>query len=212
MLKRMIQAEWDQNADCSRIEAAVRLAEQDFVSLCNRQLDTEEKRKKWNSIRDRTILAVRDVRHNMHKRANEAKRIQACMIKMFFQEREAEIKHSKLSPSEEYLGSFQDSSTKGLLDHLRYLVRIGDLIGVQRIRVTFKRRDDRHRYAEDFDEILAQFVFAQSGDLGERLTTIRRLAEEADSKITELFCRPIDQPNTPGPSPLKPVPVSALHF
>ena len=209
MLKTFIEAERDQNADCARIEAAVRLAEQDFTSLGNRQLDPDEKQKKWICLRDRTILAVRDVRRNMISRANEAKRTQICMIENFFHDRVADGRHNKLSASAEDARSFQDFSTKRLLDHLRYLVRVGDLTSVHSIRATFQRRDDRHRYAREFDQILTQFVFAQSRDLGERLARISQLAEEANSKIMELFGWRIVQPNPPSPSRVKPEAVSA---
>ncbi len=56
MVKNFIEAERDQDADCARIEAAVRLAERDIAFLDERPLDPEEKREKWCTIRDRTIL------------------------------------------------------------------------------------------------------------------------------------------------------------
>ena len=56
-----------------RIEAAVRLAEERIAALQARLLSEEEKRERWYTIRDQTVLAVRDVRHNVIKRANEAK-------------------------------------------------------------------------------------------------------------------------------------------
>ena len=73
MLRNIIETERQQDADCARIEAAVRLAEGRIVALQERLLNEEEKRERWYTIRDQTILAVRDVRHNVIKRANEAK-------------------------------------------------------------------------------------------------------------------------------------------
>ena len=73
MLRDIIETERQQDADCARIEAAVRLAEERIAALQARLLNEEEKRERWYTIRDQTVLAVRDVRHNVIKRANEAK-------------------------------------------------------------------------------------------------------------------------------------------
>jgi hypothetical protein len=73
MLRDIIETERQQDADCARIEAAIRLAEGRIAALQVRLLDEAEKRERWHTIRDQTILAVRDVRHNVIKRAIEAK-------------------------------------------------------------------------------------------------------------------------------------------
>src|SRR5258705_3636672 len=102
MLKNVIEAERDQDADCTRIDAAVRLAEQDIAALESRQLDPDQTYKKWSEIRDRTILAVRDVRRNIVKRANEAKEIQRAMIETSFRERAAYPSNDNAQPLLEY--------------------------------------------------------------------------------------------------------------
>src|SRR5207302_1832989 len=73
MLRGAVEAERAEreHADCARIDAAVALAEQDIAALEDRQLAPDEIRKQWFAIRDRTILAIRDVRNNIVKRANE---------------------------------------------------------------------------------------------------------------------------------------------
>ena len=73
MLRNIIETERQQDDDCARIEAAVRLAEERIVALQARLLNETEKRERWYTIRDQTVLAVREVRHNVIKRANEAK-------------------------------------------------------------------------------------------------------------------------------------------
>jgi hypothetical protein len=73
MLRNIIEAERQQDADCARIEAAVRIAEERIVALRARLLDEGDARERWCTIRDQTVLAVREVRHNVIKRANEAK-------------------------------------------------------------------------------------------------------------------------------------------
>ena len=80
MRKNFIEVERDQEADCARIVNALQLAEQEFANLYRRDYDTEEARRKRTSIRDRTILAIRDVRHNIAQRAREAHQARARLI------------------------------------------------------------------------------------------------------------------------------------
>jgi len=80
------RAERDQDADCARIDAAIGLSEQDIAALEDRQLDPDEMRKQWSAIRDRTIIAIRDMVHNVVKRAIEAKATEDCIIQKFVRE------------------------------------------------------------------------------------------------------------------------------
>ena len=73
MLKNIVALERDQQADYARVENAVRMAESEIAFLETRQLHSDELQKRRSAIRDRTILAVRDVRQNMAKRAVAAK-------------------------------------------------------------------------------------------------------------------------------------------
>jgi hypothetical protein len=188
MLKNIVEAERDQDADCTRIGAVVRLAEQDIAVLKRGQLDPDEAHKKWSAIRDQTILAVRDIRRNVVKRADEAKETHREMIEAFFRDRGAHPEDNKGRPLPEYSGVLQEIPTKGLLDHLRYLIQVGDFVRAQSVRAAFELRKDRYRYALAFEKILAQLAFAESGDLDERLARISRSADEMDAKITDLFC------------------------
>ena len=181
MLKNIIDAERDQDADCARIDAAIHLAERDIATLESWQLDSDEARKGWFAIRDRTILAIRDVRRNVIKRANEAKETERWMIEKFFRER------ANGNPLHEFSVTLQDIPTKGLLDYLCYLIRVGDPARVQCVRVAFKARLDHHRYNVTFDRKLAGFAFAEYGDMGERLARICRSAEKADARVVDLF-------------------------
>jgi hypothetical protein len=188
MLKNIIEAERDQDADCTRIGAVVRLAEQDIAVLKCGQLNPNEARKKWSAIRDQTILAVRDIRLNVVKRADEAKETHREIIEAFFRDRGAHPEDNKSRPRPEYSAILQEIPTKGLLDHLRYLIQVGDFVRAQSVRAAFELRKDRYRYALAFEKILAQLAFAESGDLDERLARISRSADEMDAKITDLFC------------------------
>jgi hypothetical protein len=184
MVKDVIEAERaerDQDADCARIDAAINLAEQDIAALESRQLDSEEARQGWFAIRDRTILAIRDVRRDVIKRANEAKETETWMIEKFFREK------ANGNPLHEFSVTLQDIPTKELLDYLCYLIRVNDPARVQCIRIVFKARLDHHRYNVTFNKILAGFAFAESGDMGERLARICRSADKADARVADLF-------------------------
>jgi hypothetical protein len=89
------------------------------------------------------------------------------MIENLFCDTEVD-RREVISTLTEYSASLQHMPTRDLVDHLKYLVRIGDLIRVRCIRAAFHGRQDRHRYAEIFDEILAQLAFAESRELDER--------------------------------------------
>ena len=184
MVKDVIEAERaerDQDADCARIDAAINLAEQDIAALESRQLDSEEARQGWFAIRDRTILAIRDVRRDVIKRANEAKETETWMIEKFFRE------NANGNPLHEFSVTLQDIPTKELLDYLCYLIRVNDPARVQCIRIVFKARLDHHRYNVTFNKILAGFAFAEFGDMGERLARICRSADKADARVADLF-------------------------
>jgi hypothetical protein len=179
---KILQAERDQDADCARIDAAIGLAEQEIAALESRQLDPDGRRKKWCAIRDQTILAIRDVRHHIVRRATEARETEVWMIEKWLRERaEGRTMH-------EFSATLQDIPTKGLLDYLRYLIQIGDQARVQCIYIAFNARDDHHPYKVTFDRMFAQFALAECGDLGERLARICRLSENADARVADLFC------------------------
>ena len=92
------------------------------------------------------------------------------------------------SPSpHEFSSALQDVPTKGLLDYLNYLIRVGDVGRVQCIRVVFKARGDHHRYNLTFEKMLAQFALAEFGGFEERLTRICRLADEVDAALAAIF-------------------------
>src|SRR6516164_6631115 len=86
----------------------------------------------------------------------------------------------------------QHIPTNGLLNYLRYLIRIGELERVQGVCAAFENRLDRHSYVSAFEEIVAECALTDSGDdLGKRLARICRLAADADAKIAQ-FAR-LDQ-------------------
>jgi hypothetical protein len=175
------QAERDHDADCVRIDAAIALAEKDIAALEDRQLAPDEIRKEWSAIRDRTILAIRDVRNNIVKRANETKATQRWMIEKFVRDESDE------RILREFSITLKEVPTKELVHYLRYLSKIGDRARIQTICAVFAARDDRSAYNVSFDKMLAQFAEAEYGDIWERLTRICRLAEKVDARLANLF-------------------------
>jgi hypothetical protein len=185
MLKDAIEAqraERDQDADCARIDAAIVLSEQDIAALEDRQLDPDEMRKQWSAIRDRTILAIRDLVHHVAKRAAEAKATEVWMIQKLAREETDGMVMGEFSVV------LKEVPTRKLVDYLRYLVQIGDRPRIQSVRMVFAARADHQAYDVTFGKMLTQFALAEYGDLGERLARICRLAEKADARIANLFC------------------------
>ncbi|HEY7297317.1 MAG TPA: hypothetical protein VH684_05205 [Xanthobacteraceae bacterium] len=179
MIKDVIQAEWDQAADCALIDDAVHLAEADMAALAQSQ----ENHRHWSAIRDRTILTMRDVRRNILHRADEAKATLKELTESFFR-----ANGIKAPPN--YSTTLQDIPTTGLVHHLQYLIRTGELQRVQGIRDALENRLDRHSLVAVFEEILAQCLLSDSqSESRKRLVRICRLAKEADAKLTGLWFR-----------------------
>jgi hypothetical protein len=120
MLKDGLKAEREQEADCARIDAAVRFAETAIAALAG----SDEARKRRCELRDRTILTVADVRCNIIRRAKQAQEMRREMIEAFF--------HARVPTQStiEYAAMLHDVSTSALVHHLRYLIRSGDLAHV----------------------------------------------------------------------------------
>jgi hypothetical protein len=187
MFKDAVEAErveQDQDADCARIDAVIGLAKQDIAALRGQQVDPDELREKWSAIRDRTILAIRDVRRNVVERANEARETTTWMIEKVEQTLRAE---SDPRVIREFSAELREVPTEALLDYLRYLIKFGDVARIQSVRDVFAARADHHRYNASFERTLAQFALPKFGDLGERLVRICRSAEETDATLADLF-------------------------
>jgi hypothetical protein len=205
MLKDVIEAEraeQDQDADCARIDAATALAEQEIAALEGQHLGPHEIRREWSAIRDRTILAIRDVRRNIAKRAHDAKETETWIIEKLCQESDGRVLR-------EFSATLQEVPTRGLLDYLRYLIQIGDLARIQSICVVFAGRDDHQRYNVAFNRMLSQFALAECGVLGERVARICRSAEKADARVADLFCAYGDQ-RSRAPTSQQPAQIEAL--
>jgi hypothetical protein len=192
------RAERAQEADSARINAAVEAAENAITALATRQLHSTELRNEWAAIRDRTILAVRDVRHNVMKRAAAAKETERCMVEKWLREvYDDKILHA-------FTADLQTKPTRHLVDYLAYLIQVVDLARIQSVNAVFAARADNQRYKAIFDKMLARFTLSQSGIMGARIAKICDLAESVDLKITDLFSSYYisKRPGLPAPQPL----------
>ena len=121
------RAERDQDADCARIDAAIDAAEKAIAAIEARQPYPDERREQLSAIRDRTILAIRNVRHNIMKRANKAKQTERWMVQKWLHE----VNDDRILS--EYTADLQKVPTQGLFDYLGYLIRVDDLARIQSV-------------------------------------------------------------------------------
>jgi hypothetical protein len=175
------RAERDQDADCARIDAAIRVGEQEIAALGDRSLDSEEMHREWSAIRDRTIIGIREARHSVVNRANEAKATERWMVEQRMQESDEKVQS-------DFSVLLKEVPTKDLVDYLRYLIEVDDRVRIQSVREVFAARKDRQAYEVTFSGMLAKFVLSEFGELGERLGRICHAAHKVDSRVTDLFC------------------------
>jgi hypothetical protein len=107
------RAERHQETDSARINAAVEAAEKGITTVATRQLDPTEMPSECSATRDRTILAVRDERHNIIKRANAGKETERWIVENWLREAtDARILH-------EFTADLKKLSTRDLVDSVR---------------------------------------------------------------------------------------------
>src|SRR2546430_15959033 len=80
MLPKVLEIERHQLADYARVDYAITKGENEIAALEELCVGPNEVRRKASIVRDRTVLAVREVRNNMAKRAITAKNIQGSLV------------------------------------------------------------------------------------------------------------------------------------
>ena len=180
-LDEVERAERLQDADCARIEVAVDAAERAIAALEARQPGPDERRKELSAIRDRTILATRDVRHNIVNRANKAKQTERWMVQKWL----SEVNEGRIL--NELTADLQKMPTKGLLDYLCYLIQFNELARSQSVTAVFVARPDNARYAAAFEKVLGQFTLSKCGVLGARIARIYQSADSIDARIVQVL-------------------------
>jgi len=79
MLPKVLEIERRQLADYARVDYAITKGEDAIAALEELWLGPNELRRETSVVRDRTVLAVREVRNNMAKRAITAKNMRRTL-------------------------------------------------------------------------------------------------------------------------------------
>jgi hypothetical protein len=190
---RILQLERDQKADGTRIDYAIAQAEREIVALGQRQrhLGPEDLQRSINAIRDRIILAVRDVRRNMVRRTTAAKNMEQIVDRRFLRQNlrfaADDVTDKKLRAR--FFELLARTPTSSLLRHLKDAIDAGNSACAENIRFEFQCRDDRHQYSAAFHMILDKESVRDPVEMRKRLANIRKAADEADARITGLLAK-----------------------
>ena len=125
---------------------------------------------------------IRDVRHNIFRRAEEAKETETWLVEKLLREQDTG------TDLLEFSAELQQIPTKRLVDYLSWLIELGDLAHIRCVRMAFAERPDRQKYAITVDKMLAKLAGRQSRELSELLSKIYRSVEQMDTRIANLLC------------------------
>ena len=145
-------------------------------------------------VRDRTVLAVREVRNNMAKRAITAKNTQGSLVESLRQRSRFAVADTvDASLRARCFASLNCIPTLTLICHFIDAIKAGDFARAESVRFEFQTREDRHEYVVTSRAIFAQFAPSEPADILKCIAKICRAAEMADARIIDLFrrCDPI---------------------
>jgi hypothetical protein len=187
---RILQLERDQKADGTRIDYAIAQAQREIVAL-PRHVGGQELQRSINAIRDRIILTVRDVRKNMARRTIAAKNMQAIVDDSFLRRssRFATDDRTDEKLRTRFFELLARTPTYSLLQHLMDAIDAGNSACAENIRFEFQCREDRQQYAATFHMILDKHAFRDPVEMRRRIANIRKVADDADARITDLLRR-----------------------
>jgi hypothetical protein len=191
LLRRILQVERDQKADEARIDDAITKAESEIAALNQRHLAPEEMQRARITIRDRTVLIVRDVRKNMQHRDIVAKNMQETLSDDFLRQ------HSRFAKDDiedtnlrtRFFEILESTPTYTLIYYLQDAIKVGNIACAESIQFEFKCREDRHEYAATFEATVANLSLCDPVEMRKRLANIRNAAEKVDVRITNLLQR-----------------------
>ena len=147
LLPKVLEIERRQLADYARVDYAITKGEDAIAALEELWLGPNELRRETSVVRDRTVLAVREVRNNMAKRAITAKNMQGSLIESLRQRsRFAAVDTVDASLRARCFASLECIPTLTLLCHFIDAIKAGDLARAECIRFEFHTREDRHEY------------------------------------------------------------------
>ena len=175
------RAERDQEADSARIAAAVDTAHKAIAALAARPLGPGAACKEWAGIRDRTILGIRDVRHNVIKRAKLARETERRMVEKWLRE----INDGRIL--REFAAELQQVPTAGLLDYLRYLIGFAASPASRASTRCLQRARTNTATKPPSTQCWDNSRCRNADFSGARIARIHELAEIVDAKIFDLF-------------------------
>src|SRR2546422_2638997 len=147
MLPKVLEIERHQLADYARVDYAITKGEDEVAALEELCLGPNELRREASVVRDRTVLAVREVRNNMAKRAITAKNMQGSLVESLRQRsRFAVVDTVDASLRARCFASLECIPTLTLICHFIDAIKAGDFARAESVRFEFLTREDRHEY------------------------------------------------------------------
>jgi hypothetical protein len=194
MIPKVLEIERYQLADYARVDYAITKAEGEIAALEELWPGSNELRRESSVVRDRTVLAVREVRKNMAKRAIIAKNMQGSLVESLRQRSRFAVADTvDASLRMRCFASLECIPTLTLLCHFIDAIKAGDFARAECVHFEFQTREDRHEYVVTSRAIFAQFAPSEPADILKRIAKICRAAEMADARIVDLYrrCDPI---------------------
>src|SRR5262245_32448983 len=159
MLPKVLEIERHQLADYARADYASTTGEDEIAPPEELWLGPNELRRKTATIRDRTVLAVGEVRNNMAKGAVPAKNMRGSVFESLRERsRFAVVDTVEASLRARCFASLECVPTLTLICHFIDAIKAGDLARAESVRFEFQTREDRHEYVVTSRAIFAQFA------------------------------------------------------
>ena len=147
MLPKVLEIERHQLADYARVDYAITKGEHEIAALEELWLGPNELRKETSVVRDRTVLAVREVRKNMAKRAITAKNMQGSLVESLRQRSRFAVADTvDASLRARCFATLECIPTLTLLCHFIDAIKAGDFARAESVRFEFQTREDRNEY------------------------------------------------------------------
>src|SRR5262249_14751751 len=173
MLPKVLEMERHQLADYARVDYAITKGEDEIAALEELCLGPNGLRREASVVRDRTVLAVREVRNNMAKRAITAKNMQGSLVESLRQRSRFAVADTvDASLRACCFASLECVPTLTLLCHFIDAIKAGDFARAESVRFEFQTRENRHEYAVTSRAIFAQFAPSESADILKRIDKI----------------------------------------
>jgi hypothetical protein len=186
----VLEIERHQLADYARVDYAITKGEDEVAALEELCLEPNELRRETSVVRDRTVLAVREVRNNMAKRAITAKKMQGSLVESLRQRSRFAVADTiDASLRARCFASLECIPTLTLVCHFIDAIKAGDFARAESVCFEFLTREDRHQYAVTSRAIFAQFAPSEPADTLKRIAKICRAAEMADARVVDLYRR-----------------------